>query len=259
VGPERIIEQIRRLRALATSSNEHEAAAAAAKAQELLLKYNISIFDIPDDPVHKEDIEAETVSIKGQSKGDVYRWKVSLMSDIAKYNFCQALLQTHKDYSKGWKGVISGRSMIVIGKAHDREVVFFLFQTLVATLERLAERYPKRNPPGTPPQTWGPQKSFLFGATAVIGERLRDTYIEAMRVAQADPTSKALVVVNTSQRALDLYARTKFVVKKGVGLGDHDRPEFGAYMAGRAAGAALPLNKGVKGEQREGRRALQKG
>ena len=39
----RIIDKIRKLLRLSRSSNEHEAAAAAAKAQELLSEYNLSL------------------------------------------------------------------------------------------------------------------------------------------------------------------------------------------------------------------------
>ncbi len=46
---ERIIEKVRKLLALSQSDNEHEAATAAAKAQELLAEYNLSLSDIPAD------------------------------------------------------------------------------------------------------------------------------------------------------------------------------------------------------------------
>lgn len=42
----RISEKIRRLLALSTSENPHEAALAAAKAQELLHRYNLEVSDI---------------------------------------------------------------------------------------------------------------------------------------------------------------------------------------------------------------------
>lgn len=49
-----IIEKIKKLLALANSSNEHEAALAAGHAQRLLSEHNLAMADI--DATHKPDI-----------------------------------------------------------------------------------------------------------------------------------------------------------------------------------------------------------
>ena len=64
VEDEKVLEKIRRLFELAKSSNEHESAAAAAKAQELLQKYNLSISQIPNRK--KEAYVKDTVRLKRQ-------------------------------------------------------------------------------------------------------------------------------------------------------------------------------------------------
>lgn len=59
---EKIIERVRKLLALATSSNEHEAALAAAHAQRLLAEHNLAMADIETQretmTANKVDIEA---------------------------------------------------------------------------------------------------------------------------------------------------------------------------------------------------------
>src|SRR5579884_2145941 len=60
---ETIIEKIQKLLALSTSSNEHEAALALAKAQNMLLQYNLSLEEVsakqkPDRHYTKDTITA---------------------------------------------------------------------------------------------------------------------------------------------------------------------------------------------------------
>jgi ElaB/YqjD/DUF883 family membrane-anchored ribosome-binding protein len=59
-----IVDRIAKLLALATSSNEHEAAAAAAKAQEILTEHNLRLEDIktehksPELPIEQVEIDS---------------------------------------------------------------------------------------------------------------------------------------------------------------------------------------------------------
>ena len=229
--PERIIDQIRKLRALAESPNEHEAASAAAFAQNLLIKYNLTLMDIPTEMREKNPVGEERFAVGG-GKGSTYRWKVGFLNSIAYCHFCKAILAGTRDHQ-----------MIIVGRTTDREVVFFLFNTLCTTLETLASALPKRNPEGTPPATWGPQKSFLFGAVETITERLREQWL-ALSKPSAENNTKALVVI--SDKAIKTYINEKYRLQSGGGLGDHDRPNGEAYEAGREAGRRVAINKGVR-------------
>ena len=59
-----IVDRIAKLLALANSPNEHEAAAAATKAQELLLEHNLYLEDIksehksPELPIDQVEIDS---------------------------------------------------------------------------------------------------------------------------------------------------------------------------------------------------------
>lgn len=59
----KIIDKIRKLLRLAHSSNEHEAAAAAAKAQELLSEYNLSL-----DSMITEECASEMIASRAYKK-----------------------------------------------------------------------------------------------------------------------------------------------------------------------------------------------
>lgn len=116
-----ILDRIAKLLALATSPNEHEAVAAATKAQELLLEHNLHLEDIKSE--HKSpDLLIEQVEIDSYSRR-VY-WKGFLANVIADANFCKMW----------WMG---GR-MIVVGRNHNVAIVKSLYEYLTTTVERLA-------------------------------------------------------------------------------------------------------------------------
>lgn len=81
-----IIDRITKLIALATSSYEHEAAAAVTKAQELLMEHNLKLEDIktsqksPDIPIEQSEID---------SNGRKVYWKGFIANAIANANFCK--------------------------------------------------------------------------------------------------------------------------------------------------------------------------
>ena len=67
-----IIDRISKLLAIATSANEYEASAAAAKAQEILTEHNLGLEDIKTDQ-KSPDIPIEQITI-GSNSRKVY-WK----------------------------------------------------------------------------------------------------------------------------------------------------------------------------------------
>lgn len=112
----RIAEKIRRLLALSKSSNEHEAAAAAAKAQDLLHRYNLSVDQV--DAAQRPDYGREIVDI-GNNAG----WRGVLLHVIATPNTAQVIS-------------LGGGRYAVIGQPHTIEVVRYLYEYLSREIER---------------------------------------------------------------------------------------------------------------------------
>ena len=107
-----IIDRVNKLLALATSANEYEASAAAAKAQEILTEHNLGLEDIKTDQ-KSPALPIEQITI-GSNSRKVY-WKGFIANAIANANFCKMW----------WMG---GR-MVVVGRRHnerDRSVVIRL-------------------------------------------------------------------------------------------------------------------------------------
>jgi hypothetical protein len=117
---EKIESRIRKLLALAADkANEHEAALAAATAQELMIKYQIDQANFAVDasnPVQVEVIEQHDFDIKYGA--NVKRWKAYLASAIAPHFFC-----------KIW--FVPRAGIRIAGRKSDVESLKYLYEYLV--------------------------------------------------------------------------------------------------------------------------------
>lgn len=165
---ETIIEKINKLLALAEKNPEqNEAISAAAKAQELIAKYNIEI-----EKLGKSTEEEITISKYSNGKG--YKWRYQLGSVVAK-NFrckCYAL----------------GRDDIVFyGYKRDTEAALAVFKFLFKTGNKLADKEYNRIYNSSPwAYTKGIRNSFLVGFVSGVKSVL-------------DEQCKALMIVTPTE------------------------------------------------------------
>lgn len=82
-----IIEKIQKLLALSESSNENEAAVAAAMAARLMLQHGIEQSEIPSQP--KDDLGWGRVHVEVLFRGD-HTWQLELASSVATAMGCQS-------------------------------------------------------------------------------------------------------------------------------------------------------------------------
>ncbi len=84
-----IIEKIQKLLALATSNNEHEASLAMEKAQELLLRHNLSMAEVEVVGGDKPPVGIADVAVHTRASNV---WLFALATGIAVNNFCRFLV-----------------------------------------------------------------------------------------------------------------------------------------------------------------------
>lgn len=114
-----LVSKIRKLQALTSSSNEHEAALAAAKMQEIIEKHQISMLEIekPEDSIYdKSDI---------QSMG-WGSWQGTLLHDLSVVNDCRCIYQPHL------------AKMAIVGRADNRAMVEEMFLYFSQEINRLS-------------------------------------------------------------------------------------------------------------------------
>jgi hypothetical protein len=219
---EKVIERVRKLLALAGSSNEHEAAAAAAKAQELLLKYNLSTASVEGETPTEEAVQKVFTDHDNYSMG----WRSTLLSAICAATSCKMVQQ--KSYQHAF-----AKRFWIFGKESNVEVAYYLYEYLVKELLRVGPK-----PSNTPYA-----HAWRMGACVSVHQKLMATFVEFR---DASPTTIALVVVNDSA-ALALRDKTfpKLSKSRSGRISDSE-----GYFQGRADGKNIPIHRGVGSSQR---------
>ena len=229
-----LIQRLQKVRALTESSVPGEAAAAAAKLQEILLKYNLEMEDIKDDsPVLDDRYVKEELEL-GTTSGNMINWRRILLSGIARSLMCAAF---------GYQGT---RKMVIVGQGHNIEIVRHFYDYLSSEISRLADvTWTKaRNRTREHARSW--KSSFYNGAVDIVVQRLEEKY---QQVSQQDSHTQALVLRN--QRDLDdavehLIGR----VRKNTVRQRHSKAGYGR---GARAGKRVNLDRPVRGEERANR------
>ena len=160
---EEVISKVRKLFQLSNSPNENEAALAAAKARDILGRYNLTMADLSVDEL-KNAISATEASVK---VGKVLRnWVKGLLIHVAQGFECEHVIRRRNGCSP---------VLTFIGTSADAEVASYTFQFLYRELNRLVDRtLPtlKRQH-----RSWNAaalRYAYLDGAVKRIGERFRE-------------------------------------------------------------------------------------
>lgn len=242
---EKIVNLIENCLRLSASSNEHEAAAAAAKAAELLAKYNIDISMLNmngDTTAAGPEMTKDAFRMKQSRPGISYYWKVRLAAVVAQHFFCRA-------YTSAASGP---KRVTFIGEAHNIAAVKAMFSWLADVLERIAdeavvkakrERLPKtaiyaagqKRYKGSA-QLKNFRRSFLEGAVNGVDYALTE------RARKAAENEKALVIRNEEQLdAFEALAIT-FSKSKAKTYDPHARSfNWDGFEQGVKAGKSVPL------------------
>lgn len=220
-----IVERIQKLRRLSRSSNQHEAALAAAKMQELLFAHNLSLGALQDP---SEYIEVEH---RLQSRA----WARLLLAALCRNNFCKPLLSS----MGGW--------MYVVGRRENVAAVNEIFDFLCREVDRLCKAqlkvYQTRVEGGRTEHGRSWSAAFRNGAASTIAGRL-----DQQR--QLDVQRLETTVVNWQPataiiRRLDLELEDE-VKRRYPALGRVRRrwtevTSLAGYRAGQAAGTSVAL------------------
>ncbi len=154
-----ITEKIAKLLAMAEhpNSNQNEAAIALEKAQELLLKHNLTRGDI----INNEPGTPTGIGQLSITESDGYAWKRSLASVLAKSNLCRVI------------GAPSSKSWHIFGSYDNVKSVIEMYNWITLQLVFMANRDFRayKNDEGTERgQTW--KLGYYQGAIQSIENRL---------------------------------------------------------------------------------------
>jgi len=224
-----ISERIRKLHALAErNSSTHEAAAAAAKAQQLCFEHNLELEAVIAAGGGEKAPYIKADYMMKATRNDA-GWKRSLFNGICKANFCKSVY-----YARTTK-------MGVVGQKHNYEVVCYLFEYLTTEIERLAGRSCFEN--GIIDKRGKYIRDFCQGAMSSIYRRLQDSIKQS---ATANTESKALVVVKDKEldaAAYSFFGRTH-TISRHISCGN-------GFSEGKTAGDNVAINRGVNNQSNQ--------
>ena len=216
-----IIEKIKKLLALASSTNEHEAALAASHAQRLLSEHNLAMADIESaqKPQSADKVEA-------QVSKTLPKWLRFLVTGVNIAFDCQAI---HS----------SDGTLTFIGVGADVQVAAYTFSYLDKTVRRLCSGYMKQHADGDISNRNRElrRQSYYLGAAITIAKRLKEQR-------QITPTTPgALVPVKDAliKKAMSEYGPTKTI------RGRKSYVDMNAYNKGQQDGHNVGINKGIGG------------
>jgi hypothetical protein len=209
-----------------------EAAAAAGKIQDLMTKYNLTMFQV----------DAATRSREG-AEGPIQRWfdhtyaawRFHLLAGIGRANFVR---------------VLHGGEFVLIGHRHNVDLTIQLFEYLEPEIERLATiawkesdkeskwRWVGDNWKYGPPSGKAWKNNFRYGAASTVSDRLMEQRQETVAAA----TSSALVPV--IQEEVNNAVKTWYP-KLGRAKGGYGGNGVGGYAQGVEAGRGINLAKQI--------------
>lgn len=206
-----VVGRVRKLLNLSTSTNEHEAVAAAAKAQELLSKYNLKMSEIPN---HDQSaMKAEESRVRVRKMAD--EWMYVLSDYTAKAFDCDYY------HTSGVYG-----HMVFIGVGADSEVCAWTYEYIYTQLKRMVTKKYGRLTKSNRLK----RESYLRAAVYSVGERLLATK-KLNKI-----TSEALVPVKRG--AIDALM-PKDIRERAFRAVAAD---FSASIDGRRDGETIPLS-----------------
>lgn len=256
-----ILDKVKKLLTLATNAGAtpDEAASAAAMAQSLLFKHNLSMEDV--DTQSAAEKQATAIGLDSFELGKdatlfMVGWHRALFHNLARHNFCQAVTYTGSNTGVGGK-INHSRRMGIVGEQQNIEVVKWLYTHVSEQVERMARESQQKAHPyrkcrcerrdGCPIQLPGPRgvwiRTFCLGAVQTINERLA----EQRQADEKTVTGTGMAMVLVSKEGLVKAAMDNFFPKLNKG---NAAPPKGAdaYGAGRKAGKNVNFNKALGAE-----------
>lgn len=219
-SPPAALARVRKLLALATSPNPHEAAVAAARAQAIIEAHRLHAWlaaeaRVEADPDPIVDARDEPLEVGRRLR----KWKVVLAATLAEANDCIAYTA-----ARGRE-----QAIVLVGRGRDRAAVVELWGWLVKRIEWLSATHGEGRS-----RQW--HEAFRIGVVDAIAARLVRTAEEV----RAELDSTALVVVDPA-RAAHREALDRVAEGLRLGAGRGVRVDVRAWQRGRAAGGGVEL------------------
>jgi len=218
----KILDKIRKLMSLAQSNNRHEAELAMAKAQEFLLKHNLSLLELERNRnyVHKQ--------IGDVGRGNPIKSLISTI--INKFFFVEALWIHGYDQYRDKKGKI----LEIYGTPENVEMAEYVHDYLHTISEKLWNDYKQRQTNATGNKH---RRSYIYG--------LLNGFYKKLESKNAENETKSLIWKGDPQLKA-FYRRRNPRIRQSTF--HYSKSSQDAYDSGVKSGKKLVIQKGIKGQ-----------
>jgi hypothetical protein len=226
---EYILERVAKLLALSTSPNEHEAAAALAKAHAMLAEHNLSLSEVNVD--NGDPVIEEIGHMTAESKVGA-QWVRQIWQGTCKLYFCEYAYNRGNHRTHHW----------IIGSTANSKTACAMAEYLTKTIIRLANEASKSH--ADPYVSKGRfNNSFRTGCAMRVISRMRDMRREAETPSKKNPSNLPALYKQT-QAALDDYSKNTLNTSTNKSRAISASSGAG-YKAGREAGDSVGLHTQV--------------
>lgn len=220
---ERMLEKIRKLLALASSSNEHEAVLAMNRAREIFAKYNLE---------HAERSEfVHLVISTGSKRMEVHTKKI--LSILLNHFYVEVISGHTFDVRSGE----SHRMFELIGRRENVLMAEYVYHFLLKQSELLAGQLMRTHARTTKVS----RKSFRLGILQGFKEKLKAA--ETPEEGQPSVLANALIAFSGDRKLEDYIGTVYRRLRRTRGAMQSIDPE--AFRQGKSEGRKLTLNKPV--------------
>ena len=228
----RLLERVHKLLALAQSDNRHEAEAAAAAAQRLILRHNLDL--------HRDGTPARySFRQIGRVTGRVSEWERRLGNVLRDHFFVEIIWVPAYLPAQGKRGSV----MEAIGTPENLELAAYVYDFLRSTAERLWLAHQRET--NTPHNR--DRQPYYAGVMSGFAQKLA---LESKR-------HRAEGLVWLPQAKLNEYTRQRHPYLRTIHHQGHRRRD--AFAEGQKAGRDVVLHRGISTRNDRGERRLLRG
>lgn len=232
---EKMLERVRKLLALATSTNEHEALIAMNRVRELYARYNLE--ENSDVATGENKLPFVHIVIStGSKRMEAHERKV--VGILTGHFFVEVILGQTFDITSGERH----RSLTLLGKRENVLMAEYVYHFLLSQSRALAEQLLKQDSGASLRHSRIRRKSFRLGILQGFEDKLRAAEKPTGHDVN-DTVAKALIKFN-SDLALQGYIK-KIYPRLQTSSVNSQRIDSSAYAAGKDEGRKITLSRPI--------------
>ena len=235
----KIMDRIKKLLALSTSSNANEAAVAASKAAQMMAEYELEEADLRIESGEANQDPIDNTLWNGIDGKRTSTWRNSILMGLIKAFHCHGWYTY--EITGEFPNRVKNNRFRVVGRRANVQTANYMYLYLEKEIKGLSEKAWVEFATFSPLEAklvhgkhW--KNSFLLGASNEIYRRL----VEQVNAEKEELESKAMVLVRQDQKEVDLYFNN---IKPRL----HNMPQAssrinrGAHDQGKEAGSKVNL------------------